>query len=98
MVVAVTAVVVLAIAATVVLPQVVDTPRVQSLIVSSATQALARPVRFRSSSVTMLPYLAVRLRGVEIAEDPAFGVDPFVRLDDADFRLKLWPLLRGRVE
>ncbi len=92
------AIVALTIAATALVPRVVDTPRVQSLIVSSATQALARPVRFRSASVTMWPYLAVRLRGVEIAEDPAFGVDPFVRLDDADFRLKLWPLLRGRVE
>ena len=98
LVVAIAVIVTLTIAAMAVLPRVVDTPRVQSLIASGATQALARPVRFRSASVTTWPYPAVRLRGVEIAEDPAFGVDPFVRLDDADFRLKLWPLLRGRVE
>jgi AsmA family/AsmA-like C-terminal region len=95
---AVTAVAGLAIAAMAVLPRVVDTPRVQSLIASGVSQALARPVRFRSASVVAWPYPAVRLRGVEIAEDPAFGGDPFVRLDDADVRLKLWPLLRGRVE
>jgi AsmA protein len=80
------------------LPRIVDTPRVQSLIASSASQALARPVKFRSVSVSVLPYPAVRLHGLEIAEDPAFGGGPFVRLDEADLRLKLWPLLRGQVQ
>ncbi|HMH52815.1 MAG TPA: AsmA-like C-terminal region-containing protein [Candidatus Acidoferrum sp.] len=97
-VIALAAGVVLVIAATALLPRVVDTPRVQSLIASSASQALARPVRFRSASVAAWPYPAVRLRDVEIAEDPAFGGDPFVRLDHAEVRLKLWPLLRGRFE
>jgi uncharacterized protein involved in outer membrane biogenesis len=96
--VALAAIAVLAIAAMAALPRIVDTPRVQSLIASSATQAIARPVKFRSVSVSLLPYPAVRLHGLEIAEDPAIGGGPFVRLDDADLRLKLWPLLRGRVE
>ena len=89
---------VLAIATIAALPRIVDTPRFQSLIASSVTQALARPVRFHSASVSVLPVPAVRLRGVEIAEDPSFGTGPFVRLDDADFRLRLWPLVRGHVE
>jgi uncharacterized protein involved in outer membrane biogenesis len=94
----VAAIVLVAIAAVVALPRVVDTPRVQSLIASSATQALARPVKFRSLSVSVLPYPAVRLGGLEVAEDPGFDSGPFLRLDDARLRLKLWPLLRGRVE
>jgi uncharacterized protein involved in outer membrane biogenesis len=98
LVVAVAAIVVLTIAAMAALPWVVDTPRVQSLIASTATQALARSVRFRSVSLSVLPYPAIRLHGLEIADDPAFGGGPFVRLDDADLRLKLWPLLRGHVE
>jgi hypothetical protein len=92
------AVVALALALTAALPRIVDTGRVQSMIASGLSQALARPVRFRSASVTAWPYPSVRLSGVEIAEDPTFGVDPFVRLDHARVRLKLWPLLRGRVE
>jgi uncharacterized protein involved in outer membrane biogenesis len=96
--VALAAVAVLAIAAMVALPRLADTPRVQSLIASSASQALARPVKFRSASVSVLPYPAVRLHGLEIAEDPAFGSGPFLRLDEADLRLKLWPLLRGQIE
>src|SRR5215470_15186448 len=92
---ALAAVVALALALTAALPRIVDTHRVQSLIASGLSQALARPVRFRSASVTAWPYPSVRLSGVEIADDPAFGVDPFVRLDHARVRLKLWPLLRG---
>jgi AsmA family/AsmA-like C-terminal region len=95
---AVGAIVALAVAAVVALPRVVDSDRVRALISASAAHTLARPVRFASASVTALPYPTVRLRGVEIAEDPAFGAEPFVRLDDADVRLRLWPLLRGRVE
>src|ERR1700752_1056978 len=96
--VAVAAVVVLAIAATVALPRIADTPRIQSLIAASASQALARSVKFRSVSVSLLPRPAVHLHGLEIAEDPAFGGGPFLRLDEADLRLKLWPLLRGQIE
>jgi uncharacterized protein involved in outer membrane biogenesis len=96
--VAVAAVVVLTIAALAAVPWIVDTPRVQGLIASGASQALARAVKFRSLSVSVLPYPAVRLHTLEIAEDPGFGGGPFLRLDEADLRLKLAPLLRGRVE
>jgi len=92
------AVVVLATAAILALPRLVETARAQSLIASGAAQALGRPVKFQSLSVTVLPYPAARLHGLEIADDPAFGAGPFLRLDTADFRLKLAPLLRGRVE
>jgi len=92
------AVVVLAAAAIVALPRLVETARVQSLIASGAAQALGRPVKFQSLSVAVLPYPAARLHGLEIADDPSFGSGPFLTLDAADFRLKLAPLLRGRVE
>ena len=95
---AVAAVVLLTIAAMAALPWVVDTPRVQSLIASSAAQALARPVKFQSLHVSVLPYPVVRLGKLEVAEDPTFGAGAFLRLDDAHLRLKLWPLLRGRIE
>ena len=92
------AIVVLTIAAIVALPRLVDTSRVQALIASSASQALGRPVKFQSLSLSVVPYPAARLHTLEIAEDPAFGGGPFLKLDTADLRLKLWPLLRGHVE
>jgi AsmA protein len=49
-------------------------------------------------SVAVLPLPAVELHGVEIAEDPQFGTEPFLRLDTGVIRLKLWPLLMGRME
>lgn len=96
--VGVAAVVVLAIAALVALPYLVDLPRVQALIATNASQALGRPVKFSAMSITALPLPAVELQGLEIAEDPQFGKEPFVRLETGKVRLKLWPLLRGRVE
>lgn len=94
----VAALLILALAALLALPYLVDLPRVQALIATNATQALGRPVTFASMKVTALPLPAVELRGLQIAEDPQFGKDPFVRLETGVVRLKLWPLLRGRVE
>jgi AsmA-like C-terminal region/AsmA family len=96
--VVVAAVAVLAIAAAIALPYAVDTPRVQTLIASSASHALGRPVTFSSLSVRLLPLPAVALHDLQIAEDPRFGPGPFVKLDRGDVRLRIRPLLAGRVE
>ena len=95
---AVAAVVVLVVAALILVPFLVDTPRVQALIASNASQALGRPVKFRSMSISVLPLPAVALHGLEIAEDPHFGTEPFLKLETGKVRLKLVPLLTGRVE
>ncbi len=79
-------------------PVLVDTPRIQALIATQASQALRRPVRFASVSVSLLPLPSVVLRGLEVAEDPAFGGGAFLTVDEAVVRLRLWPLLRLRVE
>lgn len=92
------AVAVLAIAATIALPFVVDTPYVQTLIASSASQALGRPVTFASISVAVFPWPAVKLHALEVAEDPRFGTAPFLRLETGRLALKVRPLFGGRVE
>ena len=94
----VAAVLVLVVAALILVPILVDTPRVQALIASNASQALGRPVKFRSMSISVLPLPAVALHGLEIAEDPQFGAEPFLKLETGKVRLKLLPLLTGRVE
>lgn len=96
--VAVAIVALLVVALLAAVPFLVDTPRVQALVASQATQALGRPVKFSSVSVSALPLPAVVLRDLEIAEDPAFGKGPFVKLEEARVRLRLWPLLLLRVE
>src|SRR5438067_9001529 len=94
----VAAVLVLVVAALILVPILVDTPRVQALIASNASQALSRPVKFRSMSISVLPLPAVALHGLEIAEDPQFGTEPFLKLETGKVRLKLLPLLTSRVE
>src|SRR5437762_1098565 len=94
----VAAVLVLIVAALILVPILVDTPRVQALIATNASQALGRPVKFRSMSISVLPLPAVALHGLEIADDPQFGTEPFLKLETGKVRLKLLPLLTGRVE
>jgi hypothetical protein len=96
--VGVAAIVVLAIAALIAVPYIVDVPRVQALIATNASQALGRPVKFSGMNISALPLPSVELQNLEIGEDPQFGKEPFVRLETGKIRLKLWPLLRGRVE
>jgi len=94
----VAAVVLLTAAAIVAVPRLVDVPRVQALIAHNASHALGRRVRFASVSVSMLPLPGVILHKLEVAEDPRFGGAPFLTLDSGRLRLRLRPLLSGRVE
>ena len=90
--------VVLVIVAAAVVPYLVDTSRIQAYIATAAAQTLRRPVKFSSVWLRLLPLPVVELRGLEVAEDPSFGAAPFLRLDTGRVRLKLVPLLTGRVE
>jgi uncharacterized protein involved in outer membrane biogenesis len=84
--------------ALVALPWLVDVPRVQAYIAAAASQALGRPVRFTSLSVSALPTPSVRLKGLQVAEDPKFGTQPFLVVEEGRFRIRLRPLFSGRVE
>ncbi|MBI2207074.1 MAG: AsmA family protein [Candidatus Rokubacteria bacterium] len=95
---AVAAIVVLTIVAAVALPRLVDTPRVQSLIATQASQALGRPVSFSSVSASLFPLPSVILKDLKVAEDPRFGTSPFLALDRGELRLKLGALASGRIE
>jgi uncharacterized protein involved in outer membrane biogenesis len=87
-----------AVATAVAVPYLVETARVQALIATTASQALGRPVTFRRVSVRVLPRPAVALHDLQIAEDPAFGREPFLRLERGLLHLRLGALLRGRVD
>jgi hypothetical protein len=88
----------LAVAVIVALPWLLDTPAVQAQVAQAVSHALGRPVRFASLSVSPLPLPSVRLKDLRVAEDPAFGAGPFVTVGEGRIRVRLWPLLSGRVE
>ena len=80
------------------LPWLIDTPAIQAYIQEAAGHALGRPVRFSSLSVTALPLPTVHLRGLQVAEDPAFGSTPFMTVAEGRMRIRLWSLFQGRVD
>ena len=80
------------------LPWLVDAPRVQAYVAQAASQVLGRPVRFASFSVSAFPSPSLRLKGLQVAEDPRFGTQPFLTVAEGRVRIKLRPLLAGRVE
>ncbi len=61
-------------------------------------QALHRPVRFGSLSFHLLPRPGFTIDNAEIAEDPDFGSEPFVRVDHIDCDLRWHSLWRSRMD
>lgn len=63
-----------------------------------ASDAAGRPVAFEKASAVFSRGLAVRIDGLRVAEDPAFGKGDFLALESGWVELALWPLLSNRVE
>src|SRR5712692_6721267 len=80
------------------LPLLLDTPAVQAYASQAASHALGRPVKFNALSISALPLPTVKLRGLQVAEDPSFGPGPFVTVTEGRMRIRIRPLLQGRVE
>jgi len=88
----------LVIAAIAALPWLLDTPAIKSYVTQVAAHSFGRPVRYASLSVSAFPLPAVRLKGFQVAEDPAFGPGPFLTVGEGRIGIRLRPLLSGRVE
>jgi AsmA protein len=80
------------------LPLLLDTPAIQTYASQAASHALGRPVKFNALSISALPLPSVKLRGLQVAEDPAFGPGPFITVSESRMRIRIRPLLQGRVE
>lgn len=80
------------------LPWVLNTPAFQAYVGQAAAHALSRPIKFAALSISPFPLPSVRLRGLQVAEDPTFGRDPFLTVTEGRLRIRLRPLLSGRVE
>ncbi|HSE05724.1 MAG TPA: AsmA-like C-terminal region-containing protein [Methylomirabilota bacterium] len=79
-------------------PLLLDTPAIQAYVSHAVSQALGRPVRFTALSISALPLPTVKLRGLQVGEDPRFGPGPFVTVREGRIRIRIGPLLQGRVE
>jgi uncharacterized protein involved in outer membrane biogenesis len=77
---------------------VLDLPRVQDLLRSEASRLLERPVRFERVSLSYWPLPAISVRRLTVANPPGFGADPLLVVDEARVRVRLLPLLVGRLQ
>src|SRR5512134_1664030 len=80
------------------LPRLLDTPAFHDYISQAAGQAVGRPVKFASLSVSLLPLPNVKLQGLEIADDPHFGTSPLLQVGEVRMGVRLKPLLSLRIE
>ncbi len=80
------------------LPWLLNTVGFKGYVVQAASHALGRPVKFASLSIAPFPLPTVKLRGLEVAEDPAFGPEPFLTVGEGRMGIRLKPLFLGRVE
>ncbi len=88
----------LLVAALAALPWFLNTPGFQAYVAQTAAHALGRPVKFASLSIAPFPLPTVKLRGLEVADDPAFGSGPLLTMSEGRIGIRLRPLLSGRVE
>ncbi|HWX76963.1 MAG TPA: AsmA family protein, partial [Candidatus Acidoferrales bacterium] len=72
--------------------------RNKDYLLDRAQQALKRRVSVGDVEVTLLNGIGLRLNNFTMSDDPAYSSDDFVRAKDLQINLKLWPLLRGRVQ
>ena len=89
---------VLLILSIVLLPRIVDVNRYAPLIASQIETLTGRKATFGPIALRVLPTPAVRVAPVVIAEGARYPGRDFVRIEAIAVRLRLMPLLRGKVE
>ena len=76
-------------------PLFLNTSSFQQRIVHSASDALGRQVTVRNLKLSVLSG-GLLAEGVTIADDPAFGTQPFVQAESVKVHVALWPLITRR--
>jgi hypothetical protein len=65
---------------------------------SGLEAALGRRVEFGDARFNLFTGPGFSIGKVVIREDPAFGLEPFAYVDSLQARVRLWPLMGGRLE
>ncbi len=88
---------VLVLAIVVALPGIVALNKVKNEIAETLSQASGRPVTIGKLSLSLYPWLGIRLDGAELANAPTFGKTPLARVDDALVEVRVLPLFAGHI-
>ena len=86
-------------AVAVLLPRLVDSETLRSMLIVAARSHTGRELTVDGDiHVAVLPRPAVVLPRLALADAKGFGPEPFASIDGARANLRLWPLLRGRLQ
>ncbi|MFI5340895.1 MAG: AsmA family protein [Candidatus Methylomirabilales bacterium] len=91
-------IVVLAVLAALLLPTLVNLDRYRAVLASRVGKAVGREVTLGSLRVDLWRGIGAEARGIQIAQAPGFGSEPFLTADALRVRVQLLPLLRGQVK
>ncbi len=80
------------------LPSYFSVERYRARLAAGVEQALGRPVKFGAISFHLIPRPGFTIENVVVAEDQAFGAEPFARIDRADCELGWRSLWTSRLE
>ncbi len=76
----------------------INVNRFQRRIVTSLSESIGRPIHLDRISLTVLPLPGLTIDNLVVAEDPAFGAEPFVRASSVRATLRISSLWRRRIE
>ena len=80
------------------LPFLLDLNRYRDHYLPILEQALHRNVEVENVQLTLFPKLGFQLQDVVIADDPAFGSKPFLRMPSVQVAVQWRPLLQRRIQ
>ena len=90
--------VILMVLASLLLPTLVNLDRYRGVLASRASKALGREVTLGSLRVDLWGGIGAEAKGIQIAQAPGFGSEPFVAADALRVRVQFLPLLHGQLK
>ncbi|MHB1512122.1 AsmA family protein [Acidiferrobacter sp.] len=79
------------------LPGILALNQVKTRIAQILSQTTGRPVTIGKLSVTLFPWLGVRVNGATLGNAPGFGARPLARVARVDIEVRVLPLFRRQI-
>lgn len=80
------------------LPFLIDPNQYKGQIVQAVKDQTGRELKIEGKiGLSVFPWIGLRIAGVELANAPGFGREPFARVESAGVQVALWPLLRKEI-
>jgi AsmA protein len=82
----------------IILPYIINLNKYKDIAVKELGRSLNREVSIDDIKLTVLTGIGVELKNIKVKNHPAFSKDNLLALDGIRFRIKLLPLIKGRIE